>query len=123
MLDPFRPERAEDLLLLRELQASIYDSFKAHVRARRGARLKGEDAVLFDGRIWAGPAAVELGLADGVGEAYSVVREQFGSDAKLVPMSRSRPLVQRWLGMSADQVVAGIGAAIEERALWARYGL
>jgi serine protease SohB len=123
MLDPFRAERAEDLLMLREIQGSIYDSFKTHVRARRGGRLKGDDATLFDGRIWTGAAAVELGLADAVGEAYAVIRERFGPEARLVPMSRPRPWLQRRLGLGADQVATGIGAAIEERALWARYGL
>ena len=44
MLDPFRPEREGDLELLRGIQADILARFVAHVRDRRGSRLKGEAA-------------------------------------------------------------------------------
>ena len=37
LLDPFRPERAEDLELLREIQGDILGGFIAWVRRRRGA--------------------------------------------------------------------------------------
>jgi signal peptide peptidase SppA len=123
MLDPFRPERDEDLLMLREIQSVIYESFKAHVRGRRAGRLKSEDDSLFDGRIWAGSDAVDLGLADAIGDPRTVIRARFGPEARLVTLSRPRPWLQRRLGFAAEDVVAGLGAAIEERALWSRYGL
>ncbi len=125
MLDPFRPERPEDVAMLRDIQASIYAAFKAHVRERRGARLKGDGASLFDGRIWAGDDAVALGLADGIGDVRSIVRQRFGKEAKLRPMGRPRPWWQRRLGMdaAAGALVSGVAGALEERAMWARYGL
>jgi serine protease SohB len=123
MLDPFRPEQAEDLLALRELQHGIFETFKAQVRARRGPRLKADEAALFDGRVWVGTRAVELGLADAIGEAHAVVRERFGKDARLVPLSRPRPWLARRFGLDAGALAGTIGAAVEERVLWARYGL
>jgi serine protease SohB len=123
MLDPFQPERPDDLAMLRELQQGIFDGFKAHVRARRGGRLRGDDTTLFDGRVWTGVQAVQLGLADELGEARSVVRKRFGPEVRLVPLSRPRPWLQRRLGMEAPAMAGAIGAALEERALWARYGL
>ena len=36
MLDPFRPERPEDVERLKRLQAQIHDNFIAQVKARRG---------------------------------------------------------------------------------------
>ena len=42
LLDPFRPERPDDLDLLRGIQGDILARFIAHVRGRRGDRLKGE---------------------------------------------------------------------------------
>ena len=74
LLDPFRPEEPDDLELLRELQLEIHEQFKAHVREppRRPPELP-ED-ILFDGRIWAGQAALEAGLVDGIGEVKSIVR-------------------------------------------------
>lgn len=121
MLDPFQPERAEDLERLHGIQGAIHEAFKAHVRARRGARLKAPEAELFDGRIWAGPEAVALGLADGLGEARSVIRARFGAAARLVPLSRPRSWLQRRLDIEA--ALGAAGQLLEERLLWQRYGL
>ena len=52
LLDPFRPERPEDVARLKRLQAQIHDNFIAQVKARRGDRLSGGD--LFTGDIWVG---------------------------------------------------------------------
>ena len=46
MLDPFRPERESDIELLRGIQADILARFVAHVRDRRGGRLKGEESAV-----------------------------------------------------------------------------
>jgi signal peptide peptidase SppA len=125
MLDPFRPERDEDLTMLRQIQGAIHDSFKAHVRERRGNRLIGDEASLFDGRIWTGRDAVTVGLVDGLGDVRSIVRQRFGKEAKLRPLGRQRSWLQRRLGIesAAEALVMGAGGAIEERAMWARYGL
>ena len=72
LLDPFRPERPEDVARLKRLQAQIHDNFIAQVKARRGARLSGDD--LFTGEIWVGQAAVEAGLADEVGHLVPTMR-------------------------------------------------
>lgn len=125
MLDPFRPEREDDVEMLRGIQDVILESFKDHVRTWRGARLVGDEKVLFDGRIWAGREAVALGLADGIGDVRSIVRRRFGKEAKLRPLGRPRSWLQRRLGLerAADTLVTGALGALEERALWARYGL
>jgi serine protease SohB len=123
MLDPFRPERPEDLAILREVQDSIYMAFREHVRARRGDRLKGADGELFDGRVWTGDVALRLGLIDGLAEPRAEIRRRFGPEMQLVPMMRPRPWLQRRLGLDTHSLAAGLGAAVEERALWARYGL
>jgi signal peptide peptidase SppA len=60
MLDPFRPESPEDVARLEALQGEIHDSFKAHVRERRGARLKADDDTLFSGEFWSGKRALPL---------------------------------------------------------------
>ena len=43
MLDPFRAEDPEDVSRLEAIQESVHESFKAHVRKRRGGRLKGDE--------------------------------------------------------------------------------
>ena len=128
LLDPFRPEDPEDVARLKRIQVEIHEQFKAHVRARRGGRLKEGEADLFAGDIWTGARALELGLVDGIGDLRSVLRGRFGEKVRLRAVSTERRWLPRMLrlGASADWVAdagAGLLAAAEERALWARYGL
>ncbi len=68
MLDPFAPERPEDVARLENLQREIHALFIAMVKERRGARLK-DDPDLFTGAFWTGARGVELGLVDRIGDA------------------------------------------------------
>ena len=124
-LDPFRPERAEDLALLAELQGDIHERFKEQVRTRRAGRLKAAEAELFDGRVWTGTRAVEVGLADGLGELRTTLEARFGADVqvRLVNPPRPRLLSRMGLGTLAAEAAAEGLALLEERALRARLGL
>ena len=53
-LDPFRPERPEDLDRLQDLLAELHETFKDWVRTRRAGKLKAEESHLFTGRFWTG---------------------------------------------------------------------
>src|SRR5258707_1037874 len=75
MLDPFLPEKPDDVERLKSVQRDIHDDFIALVKERRGARLTGPEGELFSGEYWTGRTAVELGLADTVGELRSILRE------------------------------------------------
>jgi signal peptide peptidase SppA len=124
MLDPFRPERPEEVARLVQLQQEIHQGFKAQVRERRGGRLKGDEAELFSGEFWTGRPALARGLIDGIGDLRGVLRGRFGDRVKLVPVGAPRGWLRRRLGLGlpenwADQAVA----ALAERALWGRFGL
>jgi serine protease SohB len=120
-LDPFRPERPEDLVRLQDLLGELHETFKAWIRTRRAGRLKAPEEELFTGRFWTGRQAVELGLADRLGEASSEIKARFGEKAKPVPIGQRRPPwpVRLLPGLSAEALLA----AAEERAAWARLGL
>jgi serine protease SohB len=119
-LDPFRPARPQDEARQRELLDALHEEFRTWVRARRGARLTGEEGALFSGRFWTGREAVALGLADGLGDLYGEVRRRFGEKAKLLPLGQRRPsLLQRLIPGVAQQAAL----AMEERTAWARLGL
>jgi signal peptide peptidase SppA len=128
-LDPFLPEKQEDVEWLRELQDQLHTLFQDWVVARRGDRLREKDE-LFTGEVWTGAKAVELGLLDGLGTARGVLGERF-PDADLVPVEGRKPLLAR-LGLTppaaATSVIStdallGFAQAAEIRAAWARYGL
>jgi signal peptide peptidase SppA len=125
MLDPFRPERDEDVERLLALQVQLHDGFKGEVRRRRGAKLTCDDATLFEGDIWIGQKAVELGLADGIGDLRSVLRDRFGEKVKMTVVGGQESWLRRRFGLTAGPGVWVQDAllAIEDRLHWARYGL
>lgn len=121
LLDPFRPERREDVARLERLQVQIHDNFIAQVRDRRGDRLRGDD--LFTGEIWVGQGGVDTGLADGIGHLVPTMERLFGDSLAFTAIAPRRPLFRR-LGLPG--VGEALGEAlgeVEARALWARYGL
>ena len=80
-LDPFSPERPQDVVFVQGLMDQLHARFKDWVRARRGTRLQAEEAILFDGSFWLGQRAAELGLVDHLGELETVVRMLGGKRA------------------------------------------
>jgi ClpP class serine protease len=131
VLDPFLPERPDDVAHLHGILASLHEAFKDTVRERRAGRLKGDEADLFSGAFWTAPEALERGLIDGIEDMHTVLRERFGEDVELIPIKRRPPLLGRLMRGSSEgraeaamvAAVTGALAALEERALWARYGL
>jgi signal peptide peptidase SppA len=129
MLDPFQPERPEDVERLHRLQAEIHDGFKDWVRARRAGKLSGDEATLFSGEFWTGKRGLELGLVDGVGELRATLQARYGDKVYLPVIGPRRRLLSRFgLGTSVGATALdGIGpatlAAIEERLHWQRFGL
>ncbi len=129
-LDPFLPEKPEDVDWLRGLQDQLHGMFRDWVTTRRGDRLATTGPDLFTGEVWTGARAVELGLIDGLGTARGILGERF-PDAELVTVEGRRPLLVR-LGLAGSPAAAtglgpdtwlGLSQAAEIRATWARYGL
>lgn len=116
--DPFLPQRPEDIERLKALQGPIHQAFIDHVRRSRGIRLD-DSADLFNADIWVGQQSVDVGLTDGVAHMTPKLKQLYGDKVKLVPLGRKRSLFQRF-GLSLMDETLG---AVEDRALWARYGL
>ena len=117
MLDPFRPERPADIKRLKALQQQIHDAFIAQVTTRRGDRLKGDK--LFTGDIWVGDKAVENGLADGIGHLVPKMKQIFGDKTRFAVHGKRRSIFRRF----GTQIVSDALGVVEDRSLWAQYGL
>ena len=116
--DPFLPQKEEDVARLRALQEPLHATFIDHVKRRRGGRLSAT-ADLFNADIWVGQGAVDVGLVDGVAHLKPKMQALFGDKVRLVPYGQKRSLAQRF-GLSVADMALG---QIEDRAMWARYGL
>src|SRR5579884_74703 len=95
MLDPFQPEKPEDVERLKAIQKNIHAHFIALVKERRSGRLKGEDALLFSGEFWTAETAISLGLADRIGDLRGVLRERFGDKVRMPLVSIERGFLGR----------------------------
>ena len=115
-LDPFRPERPEDVERLRNVLEPIHEAFRTHVTTRRGDRLAC-DRDLFTGAFWAGRESVALGLADGIAHLVPKMKEIYGDKTRFAVHAQRQSLFRR-LGLSAETLLD----AAEERAAFARFG-
>jgi len=118
MLDPFLPEKKEDVARLKEILEQMHDGFVDHVKARRGDRLT-EKTDLFTGEFWLGRRAVELGLVDGEAHLVPKLKALYGDKVRLRWYGRKKGLLSMFgMSLAKDAV-----AAVEERADYARFGL
>jgi signal peptide peptidase SppA len=112
-LDPFKPEKADDVAFAKDLMDKLHVRFKDWVCARRGQRLKASNDALFDGGYMLGDQALEVGLIDGLSTVDELVR-QLGGDrarARRIAPKRSR-LALRLPRLALDMVLD----ALEDRA-------
>ncbi len=118
MLDPFKPEKEEDIARLRRMLDQLHDNFIGHVKERRAEKLA-DDPSLFSGEIWAGQGAIDVGLADGIGHLSPVMKERFGKKVKFRRFAARKPLMPRLGAQMASDVLT----EMDERAAFARFGL
>ncbi len=116
-LDPFKPEKPEDVAWLKDLQGQIHDSFINYVKTRRGDRLSDDD--LYNGDVWVGQKALDKGLIDGVDHIVPKMKELFGKKTRFAVYRQRRPLFSRF----GAQMIDGAVGEFETRAEYARFGL
>ena len=130
VLDPFRPEKEEDVGHLKDLQLEVHKTFIDLVKERRGAKLADEPE-LFTGKFWSGVSGLGLGLVDGLGDLRSTLRARYGDKVKLKLVTAPKGLFGRRTPGAAARIDGEMLAGalqqglnvIEDRALWSRYGL
>lgn len=132
ILDPFQPEKPEEVEILKTLQREIHEVFIAMVKERRAGRVK-DDPDLYSGLFWTGIRGVDLGLADRLGSLREVLRERYGDKTEIELVESPRSLLGRRLpavragGLDPQNlggaVADGIVRTLEEKAIWGRFGL
>ncbi|HEY6830987.1 MAG TPA: S49 family peptidase [Pseudolabrys sp.] len=131
MLDPFQPEKPEDIERIQAIQKDIHAHFIALVKDRRGGNLNGADETLFSGEFWTAQKAIDLGLADRLGDLRSLLRDRYGEKVRTPLIEGERSLLGRRLsGVTAGRLFGAqaplmddVLSSLEARALWGRYGL
>lgn len=133
-LDPFLPENPDDVARLKAIQREIHATFIALVKRSRGARLKGSDDFLFSGEYWAGETSVALGLVDGIGDLRTILRARYGDKVSTPVVSPPAGLLSGLFGRKSGAEASvlrdgmaglpdGLISSLEERAIWAKFGL
>lgn len=133
VLDPFQPEKKADVDRLKALQLDVHATFIDLVKERRNGKLADEPD-LFTGQFWTGKASLDLGLVDALGDMRSFLKSRYGEKTRLRLISAPRGLFGRRLGLfgtaredfqshAVAGIVGGLAGELEDRALWARYGL
>ncbi len=78
-LDPFSPQKNEEVEHVQAMLGNIHQQFIEVVKQGRGERLK-DDPALFTGLVWTGEQSVSMGLVDGLGSTSYVARELVGAE-------------------------------------------
>ncbi|MGE0565280.1 MAG: S49 family peptidase [Pseudolabrys sp.] len=130
MLDPFLPEKPDDVKRLKAIQKTMHDGFIALVKERRAGKLNGTDKTLFSGEFWTAPAAREHGLIDAIGDVRGYLRERYGDKVRTPLIEVGRGLFgRRFPGVGRIEEAFGgsnlgdeLVSSVEARAWWSRYG-
>ncbi len=108
-LDPFSPQTERQRAFAQTMLDQIHKQFIDVVKAGRGSRLK-ETPETFSGLFWSGQQAIELGLADQLGNLDFVAREIVKAE-EIVDYTRRENV--------AERLVKRFGAAMGEGAVHA----
>jgi signal peptide peptidase SppA len=119
-LDPFSPEKPEDVEWLKKMHGQLHELFVDWVKERRGDRLDGAED-LFTGDVWLGQKALDLGLIDGLGSLRQIIGERY-PDAEISVAEPKKPLLAR-LGIGAPAAASALLDAVTTKAAWSRFGL
>ncbi|SFB78930.1 protease-4 [Polaromonas sp. OV174] len=106
-LDPFSPQSEKQRVFAQAMLEQIHQQFIGVVKAGRGERLK-ETPEMFSGLFWSGQQAVELGLADQLGNLDYVAREVVKAE-EIIDYTRRENV--------AERLAKRFGAAMGEGAM------
>ena len=117
MLDPFKPEKKDEILRLKAIQKGIHENFKNFVTKRRTGKISGKK--IFTGEVWEAARAEDLGLIDGIGHLETIISKKFGEDVKYKKLERKRGLFSKFGKASIDSIFE----TIQEKIIYSKFKL
>ncbi len=112
-LDPFSPQKSEDVEHIDGVINDVYQQFIDVVKTGRGDRLKDDDKI-FSGLIWSGEQSIDLGLVDALGSAGYVAREVIGAE-DIVDYTLRDTYLERFARQLGTAVASALSSKLELR--------
>ena len=110
-LDPFSPQTEKQRAYAQIMLDQIHKQFIDAVKAGRGTRLK-QTPETFSGLFWSGQQAIELGLADQLGNLDFVAREVVKAE-DIIDYTRRENVAERLVKRFGASIGAGAVHAIQ----------
>jgi signal peptide peptidase SppA len=124
ILDPFVDEKPEDIQKLKAIQEDLHKEFINLVKNSRKEKIQSQsDEHLFTGEFWSGRKAKDLGLVDGIGNAFQVLQDQFGKDVKIKKFEKAEGWLKKRLSSSVSSATSAAFNEMETRSFWNKFGL
>lgn len=120
ILDPFMPEEDENIVILKDAQRDIFESFKELVTSRRLGKLKESEDKLFTGAFWSGKKSVELGLVDEICDMRKKMKEKFGDKVVFTQITAKKSFIKSFF---SEKLIDSLFNRIEEKFQFNRFGL
>ena len=83
LMDPLSPLQDDHVKIVEKMLADTHKVFIDHVKKQRGDKLKGSDEELFNGAIWTGESALNVGLIDGIDNLEDYIQRKYGDEVKI----------------------------------------
>ncbi len=114
ILDPFSEEKEKDIELIKNIQKDIHQTFIDYVKLARGKKIKLADKDVFNGKIFSGSKAKEIGLIDDIGFFEEVLYKKYGTKVKFKEISVPKSFLQRKFSAMIESILHKIVSNIEE---------
>ncbi|MEY3124151.1 MAG: hypothetical protein RLZZ573_671, partial [Pseudomonadota bacterium] len=109
-MDPFSPQTENQRVFAQAMLDQIHQQFINVVKTGRGKRLK-ETPETFSGLFWTGQQAIEMGLADQLGNLDYVAREVVKAE-ELVDYTRRDNVAERLVKRFGAAIGQGVAVAV-----------
>ena len=121
ILDPFSPEKKDDIKKLKNVQNELHNYFIEYVKSRRGSKLLEESDDIFTGTFWSGEKALEIGLIDGIGEMKEILKKRFGEKVKIKEYAPKRKFFDfgNLISFAFDNIID----KVEEKLNFKKFGI